>query len=171
MAKLTWRLKLVAELDSRVASETGVARIEREDLAVPESLGLTLEGKAPMAAIQAEIVRAQVAVMGERFRWCDHRGAKLLSKGYYPTTFRSLFGDVRLRVRRLTACPCPAGMSEAKSFAALPPIGGIVPELAYITAKCAALVPFVRVADLLSAILPTGSSANAGTERNRTLRV
>ena len=172
MSKLIWRLKLVAELESGVVSETEMARIEREDFVVPETLRLTLdESKELTAAIQAEIVRAQVAVMGERFRWCEHCGAKLLSKGYYPATFRSLFGDVRLRVRRLSACPCRAGLLEAKSFAALPPIGGIAPELAYITAKFAALVPFARVADLLSELLPTGGAANAGTVRNRTLRV
>jgi hypothetical protein len=32
--------------------------------------------------------------MGERFRWCEHCGAKLLSKGYYPATFPSVFGEV-----------------------------------------------------------------------------
>jgi hypothetical protein len=44
-----------------------------------------------MAAAQAEIVGAQVSTMGERFRWCEHRGTKLLSKGYYPDAFRSVF--------------------------------------------------------------------------------
>ena len=47
--------------------------------------GLTLdEGKRLAAAAQAEIVRAQIAAMGERFRWCEHCRAKLVSKGYYP---------------------------------------------------------------------------------------
>jgi len=35
----------------------------------------------------------------------------------YNATFRSLFGDVPTRVRRLLACPCQ-GTGEAKSFAA-----------------------------------------------------
>jgi hypothetical protein len=52
-------------------SETEVARIERDDFAVAETLGLTLdEDKRLIAATQAEIVRAQVSTMGERFRWC-----------------------------------------------------------------------------------------------------
>ncbi len=42
MAKLIWRVKLVAELATGVISETAVARIEREDDAVPETIGLTL---------------------------------------------------------------------------------------------------------------------------------
>jgi hypothetical protein len=81
MAKLVWRVKLVAELEPGIVSETEVARVERNDFAVAETLGLTLdEGKQLMAATQAEIVRAQVRTMGERFRWCEHCGAKLLSK-------------------------------------------------------------------------------------------
>ena len=172
MSRLIWRLKLVAELEPGVVSETEVARIEREDFAVPETLGLTLGGsEALTAAIQAKIVSAQVAVMGQQFRWREHCGPKLLSKGYYPTTFRSLFGDVLLLVRRLSACPCRAEMLGAQSFAAWVPMGGIAPELAYITAKYGALAPFARVADLLSELLPTGGTANAGTVRNRTLRV
>ena len=64
-----------------------MARIERDDFAVPETVGLTLEeGKQLMAAAQTGIVRAQVAVMGERFQWCEHCGAKLLGKGYDPAT-------------------------------------------------------------------------------------
>jgi hypothetical protein len=43
MAKLIWHLKLVAELESEVVSETAVARIEREDFAVRETLGLTMD--------------------------------------------------------------------------------------------------------------------------------
>ncbi len=62
-------------------------------------------------------------------------------------------------------------MQEPKSFAALLAAGGIAPELAYITAKFAALAPFARVADLRSELLPIGSAVNAGTVRNRAMRV
>ncbi len=41
MVKLVWRVKLIAELEPGIVSETEVARIERDDLAVPETLGLT----------------------------------------------------------------------------------------------------------------------------------
>jgi hypothetical protein len=155
MARLTWRVKLIAEADQGVVSETEVGRIERDDLAVPETLGLTLqEAKQMTAAMQSQMVRAQVAAMGERFRWCEHCGRKLLSKGYYATTFRSLFGDIAVNVRRLAACQCRAGLSEPRSFAALPAVGAIAPKLAYVTARFAALAPFARVADLLSECFP-----------------
>ncbi len=172
MANLVWRVKLIAELEPGIMIETEVARIERDDFAVPETLGLTLdEGKRLMAATQAEIVRAQACTMGERFRWCEHCGTKLLSKGYYPATFRSVFGDVGVRVRRLRACGCRAGQPEPKSCAAMFATGGVAPELAYLTAKFGAHAPFARVADLLSELLPTSGAANAGTVRNRTMRV
>ena len=108
MPKLVWRLKLVAELRPGVMTEAEVARIERDDQAGLAHLGLRLaETKQLTAALQAEIVPAQVAVLGERCRCCSSCGRLLASKGYYPVTFRSLFGDVPVRVRRLLACSCP----------------------------------------------------------------
>lgn len=172
MAKLVGGVKRVAELGAGIVSETEVPRIERDDFAVAETVGLTLdEGKRLAAAAQAEIVRAHVAANGEWFRWCEHCSAKLTSKGYYRATFRSVFGDVAVRIRRLCACRRRVGMQEPKSFSALAVTDGIAPELAYITAKFAALAPFARVADLLSELLPIGGAANAGTVRNRTMRV
>src|ERR1700677_375654 len=74
-------------------------------------------------------------------------------------------------MRRLLSCPCQ-GTGEAKSFAAFDlKAATVAPELAYVTAKVAALAPFARVADLLSELLPVSGAANAGTVRNRTMRV
>jgi hypothetical protein len=47
----------------------------------------------------------------------------------------------------------------------------VAPELAYVTARYAALAPFGKVADLLSELLPVSGALNAGTVRNRTMRV
>jgi hypothetical protein len=47
----------------------------------------------------------------------------------------------------------------------------VAPELAYVTARYAALAPFSKVAALLSELLPITGAQNAGTVRNRTLRV
>src|SRR4051812_41322137 len=113
------------------------------------------------------MVSAQV---GERRRGCAACERSLASKGHYRATFRSLFGDVPVRVRRLLVCPCH-GPGEPKSFAALDLGPGPAPELAYVTAKFAALAPFGKVAALLSELLPISGAQNAGTVRNRTLRV
>jgi Transposase len=173
MQKLVWRVKLVADFgDEATETDVEVARIERDEFTVPETLGLSLgEGKRLTAAIQTEMVRAQAATMGERFRWCAHCGSTLSSKGYRSVTFRSLFGDVPLRVRRFANCQCREIAEEPRSFSALTLEGGIAPELAYVTAKFAALAPFAKVADLLAELLPVGGAINAGTVRNRTRRV
>ena len=92
MQKLVWRVKLVTDLgDGAREIDVEVARIERDEFAVPETLGLSLaEGKRLAAAIQTEMVRAQAATIGERFRYCAHCGSDLPSKGYRSVTFRSL---------------------------------------------------------------------------------
>src|SRR3954464_13039618 len=116
------------------------------------------------------MVSAQVAAVGAHRRSCAACGRPLASKGYYRATFRSLFGNVPVRVRRLLVCPCH-GPGEPKSFAALDLGAGPAPELAYVTAKFAALAPFGKVAALLSELLPISGAQNACTVRNRTLRV
>ena len=89
MPKLVWRVKLVAELRPGVTTETEVARIERGEAVGLAELGLRLdEAKQLTAALQAQIVPAQVAMTGERRRWCVACGRGLASKGHYPTTFR-----------------------------------------------------------------------------------
>ena len=172
VAKLVWRVKLVTELEAGATMEVEVARLERDERAGLADLGLRLaEAKQLMAAIQTEIVPVQVTIAGEHRRTCVVCEGELASKGHYTATFRSLFGDVPIRVRRLLACPCQ-GTGEAKSFAAFDlDAATVAPELAYVTARYAALVPFGKVADLLSELLPISGARNAGTVRNRTMRV
>jgi hypothetical protein len=173
LEKLVWRVKLVAEAGGgEAAREIEVARIERAPHVRPETLGLSLEeGKRIAAAVQREMVRGQASVMGDQFRYCGHCRAALPSKGYRSITFRSLFGDVPLRLRRFVGCLCPAGREGPKTFSALALEGGVAPELAYVTAKFAALAPFARTAGLLAELLPVGGAINAGTVRNRTRQV
>ena len=169
MPRLVWRVRLVAELEPGVATETEVTRIERDEDASPADLGLRLEeAKRLTAALQAATVPAQVATVGERRRRCAACGRPLASKGHYRSSFRSLFGAVPVRVRRLLVCPCQ-GPGEAKSFAALD-LGkdAVAPELAYVTARYAALAPFGKVAALLSELLPVDgrrTRARCGTGR------
>jgi hypothetical protein len=118
-------------------------RIERGEEADLADLGFALEeAKRLTAALQAQIVTAQVTKTGERRRWCAVRGQMLASKGHYRAGFRTLFGEVPVRVRRRLVCPCH-GPGEPKGFAALN-LGGsaVAPELAYVTARYAALAPF-----------------------------
>jgi hypothetical protein len=121
MAKLVWRVKLVTELQAGETTEVEVARIERDQQADLSDLGLRLaEAKQLTSALQAEIVPAQVRIAGEHRCTCAACGRRLASKGHYIATFRSLFGDVPIRIRRLLTCPCQNGC-ETKSFSALRP--------------------------------------------------
>jgi len=172
VAKLKWRVKLVAERHPGVTSETELACIERDEDVGLADLGLRLdEAKRLAAALQAEMVPAQMAALSERPRACEACGCRLAAKGHYRATFRSLFGDVPMRVRRLFVCPCRSE-GGAKSVAALD-FGGdaVAPELACVTARYAALAPFGKVAALLSELLPLSGTQHASTVRNRTLRV
>jgi hypothetical protein len=88
------------------------------------------------------------------------------NKGYYRSTFRSAFGNVGVRVRRVTACRgCGNNAAEPLFTRSC----STAPELRYLNAKLAALVPFGRTADLLNDVLPV--TTNAVTVRNRTRRV
>src|SRR5215213_7222363 len=81
-------------------------------------------------------------------------------------TFRSLFGEVPVRVRRRLACPC-RGACEAKSSTVLDlGKGALAPELAYVTARYAALAPFGKVAALLvrAAVARRGAARQHGTQ-------
>ena len=60
MAKLVWRVRLVAELKPGVITETELARIERDQQASLAELGLQLdEAKQLTAALQAQLVPAR----------------------------------------------------------------------------------------------------------------
>ena len=173
MAGLVWRVKLVAELRPGAETEVEVARIERGAEAGLAELGLRLdEAKRLTAALQAQIVPAQVAASGECHRSCTSCGRRLASKGYYEARFRSLFGDVPVRVRRLLACRCqgPGGPKSVTTLA-LGNGAAVAPELAYVTARYAAIAPFSKAAALLSELLPVSGAQHASTVRNRTQRV
>ena len=69
MPKLVWRVKLVAELEPGVTTETEVAYLERGEEAGLADLGLRLdEAKQLTAALQAQMVSVQVAAVSERCR-------------------------------------------------------------------------------------------------------
>jgi hypothetical protein len=86
VAKLVWRVKLVAELQPGVTTETEVARIARDEEPSLAELGLRLEeAKQLTAVLQAQIVPAQVAHLGECRRSCVSCGSVLASKGRWCT--------------------------------------------------------------------------------------
>jgi hypothetical protein len=105
---MVWRVKLVAQLEPGLTTEVEVARLERDEQAGLADLGLRLaEAKQLTAALQAEMVPAQVTMLGERRRSCV--------AWMCPGQQGSLHRDVPLPVRR-RAIPgsAPAHLSLPK---------------------------------------------------------
>jgi len=89
VVKLVWRVKLVAELGAGETTEVEVARLERDEHAGLADVGLRLaEAKQITAAIQAEIIPAQVTLAGEHRRTCVACEAELASKTSCPFPVR-----------------------------------------------------------------------------------
>src|SRR5215471_10491480 len=166
---LKWKLKLTAEVAPGESIECDVTQWERADEATLGSLGLSIaEGKSILAEVQLHMVAAQMEHHGQARGACSHCGRKLPNKGHYRSTFRSVFGNVAVRVRRVKACRSCGQKPVAPLFTRK---SSAAPELRYLNAKLAALLPFGKVADFLNEVLPATAFTNAVSVRNRARRV
>jgi hypothetical protein len=168
---MKWTIKVISETESGHTAEQTLVAVERTDRLTVEDLGLSMaEGKRLLATLQRSIVTAQIEEHGAGYRGCPDCHQLLRTKGYYRTSFRSAFGRVPLRVRRLESCSCHGGTRA--TFGCLPTHeGGLVaPEWLFLQAKLASLIPFARAADLLGDVLPAGDGGNAETVRSRLAR-
>ena len=148
---MKWILKLVAEVVPGKAMEHEVATIERIEEFSPATVGLTIsESKAILAGLQKQMVTAQVQHHCASIQLCPGCGRAFRTKSYYDSTLRSIFGNVDMRIRRLRQCSCTG--PQPSSFSAVFTNGNpTTPELKYLTAKLAALLPFGKVVDFLGA--------------------
>src|SRR3982750_3994654 len=95
------------------------------------------------------MVATQVQQHNMSLRSCQRCGKAFRTKGDYHSMLRSVFGNVAMRVRRLRGCSCTG--TQDRSYSALfTNRNPITPELKYLTAKRAALLPFGKVTDFLS---------------------
>jgi hypothetical protein len=165
---MKWTVKVVSETENGHTAEQTLGAVERTDQLTLEDLGLSLEeAKRLLATLQRSMVTEQIKEYGFAYRGCPDCHQLLHTKGYYQTSFRSAFGRVPLRVRRLVSCSCQGEPQE--TFACLPVHDGglVAPEWLFLQAKLASLIPFARVADLLADVLPAGDGGNAETVRSR----
>ena len=168
---MKWTVKLVAEVGQGEALEREIATIEREDQVSAASIGLTIaEGKSIMEGLQRELVTAQMERHGAAIQSCQKCGRAFRTKGYYQSTLRSVYGKIRMRVRRIRGCSCSG--SQGRTYSTLfTNKSPITSELRYLTAKMAALLPFGKAADFLGELLPLSAVATANTVRNRTMNI
>src|SRR5690242_13574467 len=142
---MKWTVKLVAETAPGAITEYDLLTLERPNQLSLARLGLSIEeAKRLLAALQNRLVPAQVERHGQFCPNCPRCGRAFRGRGSYPVTFRSLFGDVPVRVRRLRMCPCQGSQRQSFStvFTSKHPVA---PELNFLTAKLAALLPFGKV--------------------------
>jgi hypothetical protein len=155
---MRWKVQLIAEVACGETTETEIATIEREDLLSPATTGLSIaEGKTILESLQKRMVAAQVEYHGASMKSCGECGAPLRTKGHYNSVLRTVYGNVPVRVRRLRGCVC--AFDSASRSTVFTNHNPVTPELKYLTAKLAALMPFGKVADFLSELLPLSAKA------------
>jgi len=167
------RILLQITADASTAGTVEEVTAFEKQVERPEDLGLSLaEGKALTAAVQQQIVKAQVTSWADRHRCCEACGTRQRSKGSSLVVFRTLYGDVPLASPRLHRCPCQStdGPATLLPLSILIP-GQIAPERLYLEARWSSLVPYAAAAGLLTDVLPIASGANRTTVREHALRV
>ncbi len=168
------KFELILAVDSGDGQITNVqlAQMTRPDVSELATLGLSLcESKQLLAQLQHEIVTRQFEATTQQRRHCGQCGTKRAIKDFHGARFRSLFGDVELRVPRLRKCQCALDSPVQGSGNATLRQRWIAPELECVQSELAAVLPYARSAELLSKLLPIGAGNSASTVRARTLHV
>ena len=138
-----------------------------DDLGDIAHLGLNLgEAKLLLAALQQEIVAAQVMVHAVRRPECRCGGGPCHVKDYRGHAIATLFGQVTVRLPRFRCAACGAievGIdwpSHCRS----------TPGLDQLEAHLAALMTYRTAADVLEQMFPVGAGKDKETIRRHTLR-
>ena len=168
------KFELILAVDNGDGEITNVplAQMTRPDVSELATLGLSLcESKQLLAQLQHEIVTRQFEATTQQRRHCGQCGTKRAIKDFHGARFRSLIGDVELRVPRLRKCQCAVDSPVQGSGNATLRQRWIAPELECVQSELAAVLPYARSAALLSKLLPIGAGNSASTVRARTLHV
>jgi hypothetical protein len=148
-------LQVIIQQDDEPPRIQEIACLERDTLS-PETLGLSLqEAKMVLAQLQETLVREQVATVVAEQQTCLHCGAQQRRKGQHQIVVRSLFGKLTLASPRLYTCACQ-GEEPRRSHSPLAELlpERTTPELQYLQAKWAALLPYGVTVDALEEVLP-----------------
>jgi len=148
-------IQVLIEHDDEPPIVDRIVCLERAAL-TSDTLGLTLaEAKTVLAQLQDVMVTQQAAAYVAQQQTCPHCGAQRRCKGHHPIVVRSLFGKLTLLSSRLYTCMCQADDSRQSSS----PLAELLserttPELRYLEAKWAALLPYGVTVDVLEEVLP-----------------
>jgi hypothetical protein len=140
----------------------------------PEQVGLTLaEAKTLLARLQEQLIRQQADEYATCRRVCPCCHQMQPVKEYQPRVLDTLFGPVHLESPRWQVCRCRCRWDHPPTFSPLSEIlpQRCTPELEYLLARFASLMPYRQVIRLLQEFFPLSPTLNHATVRNRTLRV
>jgi hypothetical protein len=166
---MEWTLRLVGtEIDGQSRSCEVMAISRRDGLGDIAALGLTLaEAKLLLVQVQQEVVAAQ-ARQHTRFRPdCQSCSGRCHVKGWRPHRIATLFGEVRVKLPRLTC----AGGGCGETGGGWPSHCRSTPELDQLQARLSALMPYRVAADVLLHLLPIDAGRSPETLRSHTLQV
>jgi len=146
------RVQLVIEDASGASNCTDIAAIERhaEDL-----IGLSREdAKAMAGAVQRAMVEAQAREVIYRGSICPACQQRLRRNGKHRIGYRTSFGRLDLDSPRFYRCRCQTHTRQSISPLAIWLGGHISPELQYLEAQFATLLPYGVSARMLGSVLP-----------------
>jgi hypothetical protein len=154
------RIQLIIDDESGRSSTAEIAanaRRQSDDL-----IGISLdEAKAITGGVQRAMVETQAREVIDRGSTCPECGARLRRNGTHRISYRTPFGRLDLDSPRFFCCRCQT--NERRSFSPLALWFGshTSPELMYLEAQFAALLPYGASAGILGSVLHTSTIAQA----------
>jgi hypothetical protein len=146
------RVQLVIEDASGARTCADIAAIERR---TDDLIGLSLEeAKAMTGAIQRTMVETQAREFVVQRSTCSQCQSRLRRNGTHRIHYRTAFGRLELDSPRFYRCRCQTPSRTSFSPLAAWLTDHTSPELQYLEAQFAALLPYGVCARMLGAVLP-----------------
>ncbi len=137
-----------------------------KDQLVMETLGLTVaEGKALLAGVQAVVVDEQATGYLKQQRACETCGKLHRSKGPRQSMVNTVFGPVAVPNPRWYRCACQTTGPLTFRPTAQWLTDRTSPELLYLESKWGSLIPYAKVGELLTDVVPVAPTMQAETVR------
>jgi hypothetical protein len=164
------RIQLNIVNESGVTTTAQIAAIERRESG--DLIGISLEeAKSMTGSVQRALVESQAREMIDRASKCPECQASLRRNGSHRMCYRTPFGRLELRSPRFYRCRCQT--KARQSFSPLADWLGdhTSPELFYLEAQFAALLPYGVSARILGFVLPLQHATSITTWKRHVARV
>jgi hypothetical protein len=159
-----WRVVVERVDPVGTVQRTVIAHVDRDELLTEAEVGLSHdEGKLVLHALQSVVVADQIQDFVRATRPCADCGRIRGVKEHRRRHLDTLFGRIVLPAPRFECCRC--GRANQPS-----PVSTLVPHRTTPELRQGALMPYRQAAGVLDTFLPTLSSFNHNTTRNRLLR-